>query len=152
MTEQASTNTVPFAALVARTQLVSVDIVEAHVIRDGLGLPAGYEVALEGGIAPVEIGLTYQFTVEIYIQDEKQASVAKVKIVANVTYAIEDSPQPEDPLAQQFGSTVGWSHAYPYVRQLAADLTAKIGLPPISLDVTASMSMGEPQQAEVSEE
>lgn len=152
MIEQASTNVVSPSVFAARAQLASVDVVEVHAVRESLNLPAGYEVALEAGIAAVEIGLTFQFAVEISIHDEQQASVAKVKVVVNVTYAIEGAPKPEDLAVQHYGSTVGWSHAYPYLRQVAADLTAKIGLPPIALDVTASMSIGEPKQEEEAKE
>ena len=139
---------VPLPAFSARARLAAVDVIEAHVVRDGLGLPAGYEVAVEGGIAAVEIGLTYRFTVEVSVYDEQRAGVAKVKAVVNVTYAVEDAPRPEDPQAQQFGTVVGFNDVYPYVRQLAAELTAKIGLPPITLDVAASMKIGEPEQHE----
>lgn len=138
----------PLPAFASRAQLASIDVVEVHVVRDGLGLPAGYEVALRGAIAATENGLTYQYTVEISIYDEQQAGVANAKFVVNASYAIEDAPKAEDPQAQRFGTVVGWSDVYPYVRQLAADLTAKVGLPPISLDVAASMSVGEPEQEE----
>ena len=123
-------------------------MIEAHFVRDGLGLPAGYEVAVEGEIAAVEIGLTYRFTVEVSVYDEQRAGVAKVTAVVNVTYAVEDAPRPEDPQAQQFGTVVGFDDVYPYVRQPAADLTAKTGLPPITLDVDALMKIGEPEQHE----
>jgi hypothetical protein len=118
-----------------------------------------FDLDIEPGVPErvdeVAVAVECTFTVSITEVDDEAAAedakdgpagpqIARVSCSYAALYALDLDPAPTDDECDAFARTTGVFALYPYARAFIQDITARMGLPPLTLGISHSHRRPEP--------
>ena len=95
-------------------------------------------------ISPDQLNVACDYTMTT---NAAGAPAASVRVTYLLVYEVAGDP-PAERDVEQFAKVNGVYHSWPFLRQLLFDLTAKMGLPPLTLPVFQTLSRTPAEKAE----
>ncbi|MFL6199141.1 MAG: hypothetical protein ACJ76J_08195 [Thermoanaerobaculia bacterium] len=95
-------------------------------------------------VTPDQLNIACDYT---FNANTAGASAASVQVIYLLVYEVSGDP-PTERDVEQFARVNGVYHSWPFLRQLLFDLTAKMGLPPLTLPVFQVLPRTQAEKAE----
>ncbi|MEV7231977.1 hypothetical protein AB0M79_33960 [Polymorphospora sp. NPDC051019] len=81
--------------------------------------------------------VTYDIKYMLSVKDRDDSSVMDTEITLNLLFKVKDEVNPTESDLRAFGSVGALDIAHPYMRETVQSLTARMGLPPLVLEIRA---------------
>lgn len=133
MTTPTTSHAEAVSALEARARLANIDVSNFSGKRHAPTEPGTFGSQLNAKLGSTDDGLAFQFELEVRVYDKAGQPLADLVVTVTANYDIPDCPDPDSEVAGFFGASVAFRDVYPFIRQQVHDITARLGMPGLTM-------------------